>query len=106
MSLNGGQVFSYDLIVEPQTKQAFSVARSFELNEVGLSQGGTPQLESPVGVTLQLLRTTVNGVRLLKAACESTVSQSLSRRRAAVCLKPRAAKGSKCAGKSLRTFES
>jgi hypothetical protein len=55
MSLNGGQVFSYDLIVEQQTKQASSVARSFELNEVGLSRGGRRQRESPVGVTLQLL---------------------------------------------------
>ena len=32
VSLNGGQVFSYDLIVQPQTKQASRVAWSFKLN--------------------------------------------------------------------------
>ena len=33
VSLNGGQVFSHDLIVEPQTKQASRVARGFKLND-------------------------------------------------------------------------
>jgi hypothetical protein len=33
VSLNGRQVFSYDLIVEPQTKQASRVAWSLELND-------------------------------------------------------------------------
>jgi hypothetical protein len=33
VSLNGGPVFSYDLIVEPQTKQASPVAWSFKLND-------------------------------------------------------------------------
>ena len=33
VSLNGGQVFSYDLIVEPQTKQASGVAWGFKLND-------------------------------------------------------------------------
>jgi hypothetical protein len=33
VSLNGGQVFSHDLIVEPQTKQASRVAWSFKLND-------------------------------------------------------------------------
>lgn len=33
VSLNGGQVFSYDLVVEPQTKQASRVARGFKLND-------------------------------------------------------------------------
>jgi hypothetical protein len=33
VSLNGGQVFSYDLIVEPQTKQASRVAWSLELDD-------------------------------------------------------------------------
>jgi hypothetical protein len=33
MSLNGGQAFSYDLIVEPQTKKASRVAWSLELND-------------------------------------------------------------------------
>jgi hypothetical protein len=33
VSLNGGQVFSHDLIVEPQTKQASRVARNFKLND-------------------------------------------------------------------------
>jgi hypothetical protein len=32
-SLNGGQVFSYDLIVEPKTKQASRVAWSSALDE-------------------------------------------------------------------------
>jgi len=31
--LNGGQVFSYDLIVEAQAKQASRVAWSFKLND-------------------------------------------------------------------------
>jgi hypothetical protein len=33
VSLNGGQVFSYDLVVEPQTKQTSRVARGFKLND-------------------------------------------------------------------------
>jgi hypothetical protein len=33
VSLNGGQVFSYDLIVEAQAKQASRVAWSFKLND-------------------------------------------------------------------------
>jgi hypothetical protein len=33
VSLNGGQVFSHDLIVEPQTKQASRVAWNFKLND-------------------------------------------------------------------------
>jgi len=33
VSLNGGQVFSYDLIVEPQTKQASRVAWTFKLDD-------------------------------------------------------------------------
>ena len=33
VSLNGGQVFSYDLVVEPQTKQASRVAWGFKLND-------------------------------------------------------------------------
>jgi hypothetical protein len=33
VSLNGGQAFSYDLIVEPQTKQASRVAWSLELDD-------------------------------------------------------------------------
>jgi hypothetical protein len=33
VSLNGRQVFFYDLIVEPQTKQASRVAWSLELND-------------------------------------------------------------------------
>jgi hypothetical protein len=33
VSLSGGQVFSYDLIVEPQTKQACRVPGNFKLND-------------------------------------------------------------------------
>ena len=33
LRLNGGQVFSHDLIVEPQTKQASRVAWNFKLND-------------------------------------------------------------------------
>jgi hypothetical protein len=33
VSLNAGQVFSYDLVVEPQTKQASRVAWGFKLND-------------------------------------------------------------------------
>ena len=33
VSLSSGQVFSYDLIVQPQTKQASGVAWSFKLND-------------------------------------------------------------------------
>jgi hypothetical protein len=33
VSLNGGQVFSHDLIVEPQAKQASRVAWNFKLND-------------------------------------------------------------------------
>ena len=33
VSLNGGQLFSYDLVVEPQTKQASRVAWTFKLND-------------------------------------------------------------------------
>ena len=33
VSLNCGQVFSYDLVVEPQTKQTSRVARGFKLND-------------------------------------------------------------------------
>jgi hypothetical protein len=33
VSLNGGQVFSHDLVVEPQTKQASRVAWGFKLND-------------------------------------------------------------------------
>jgi hypothetical protein len=33
VSLNGGEVFSHDLIVEPQTKQASRVAWNFKLND-------------------------------------------------------------------------
>jgi hypothetical protein len=33
VSLNGGQVFSYDVIVEAQAKQASRVAWSFKLND-------------------------------------------------------------------------
>jgi hypothetical protein len=33
VSLNGGQLFSYDLVVEPQTKQASRVAWGFKLND-------------------------------------------------------------------------
>ena len=33
VSLNRGQVFSYDLVIEPQTKQASRVAWGFKLND-------------------------------------------------------------------------
>lgn len=33
VNLNGGQVFAYDLVVEPQTKQASRVAWGFKLND-------------------------------------------------------------------------
>jgi hypothetical protein len=33
VSLNGGQVLSYDLVVEPQAKQASRVAWGFKLND-------------------------------------------------------------------------
>jgi hypothetical protein len=33
VSLNGGQVCAYDLIIEPQTKQASGVAWGFKLND-------------------------------------------------------------------------
>jgi hypothetical protein len=33
VSLNGGRVFAYDLIIEPQTKQASRVAWRFKLND-------------------------------------------------------------------------
>jgi hypothetical protein len=33
VSLNSGQVFSYDLIIEAQTKQASRVAWNFKLND-------------------------------------------------------------------------
>jgi hypothetical protein len=36
VSLNGGQVFSHDLIVEPQAKQASRVAWNCKLNDDSL----------------------------------------------------------------------
>jgi hypothetical protein len=51
--LNGGQVFSYDPIVEPQTKQASRVAWNFELMTMRSTEILLPTLMLPVSLYAQ-----------------------------------------------------